>query len=86
MIYGSVINNQKFSEKTNIIQKPYSASKASSDHIVRSWANTYELPTIITNCSNNTAHISSENHSVTILNILDNKKIPVYGDGQQIRD
>ena len=53
-VYGSVINNQKFSEKTPYNPKnPYSASKASSDHIVRSWANTYELPTIITNCSNN---------------------------------
>jgi len=67
---------------------PYSASKASSDHLVRAWLRTYGLPTIITNCSNNYGpyHFPEKLIPLMILNALEGKHLPVYGDGQQIRD
>jgi dTDP-glucose 4,6-dehydratase len=67
---------------------PYSASKASSDHLVRSWLRTYGLPTIITNCSNNYGpyHFPEKLIPLMILNSLEGKPLPVYGNGQQIRD
>jgi dTDP-glucose 4,6-dehydratase len=67
---------------------PYSASKASSDHLVRSWLRTYGLPTIITNCSNNYGpyHFPEKLIPLMILNSLEGKSLPVYGNGQQIRD
>jgi len=67
---------------------PYSASKASSDHLVRSWFRTYGLPIIITNCSNNYGpyHFPEKLIPLTILNALEGKKLPVYGKGNQIRD
>lgn len=67
---------------------PYSASKASSDHLVRSWQRTYRLPTVITNCSNNYGpyHFPEKLIPHMILNALSGKALPVYGDGQQIRD
>jgi dTDP-glucose 4,6-dehydratase len=67
---------------------PYSASKASSDHLVRSWLRTYGLPTIITNCSNNYGpyHFPEKLVPHIILNALSGKSLPVYGDGSQIRD
>lgn len=67
---------------------PYSASKASSDHLVRSWHRTYGLPIIITNCSNNYGpyHFPEKLIPHIILNALDLKPLPVYGDGSQIRD
>lgn len=67
---------------------PYSASKASSDHLVRAWLRTYGLPTIVTNCSNNYGpyHFPEKLIPLMILNALDGKKLPVYGNGQQIRD
>lgn len=67
---------------------PYSASKASSDHLVRAWLRTYSLPTIVTNCSNNYGpyHFPEKLIPLTILNALQGKPLPVYGDGQQIRD
>ena len=67
---------------------PYSASKASSDHLVRAWYKTYGLPTIVTNCSNNYGpyHFPEKLIPLIILNALEGKPLPVYGDGQQIRD
>ena len=67
---------------------PYSASKASSDHLVRAWLRTYGLPTIVTNCSNNYGpfHFPEKLIPLMILNALDGKPLPVYGNGQQIRD
>ncbi|WP_298440392.1 dTDP-glucose 4,6-dehydratase [uncultured Ferrimonas sp.] len=67
---------------------PYSASKASSDHLVRAWQRTYGLPVIVTNCSNNYGpyHFPEKLIPHMILNALDGKALPVYGDGQQIRD
>lgn len=67
---------------------PYSASKASSDHLVRAWHRTYGLPVLITNCSNNYGpyHYPEKLIPVIIINALAGKDIPVYGDGQQIRD
>ena len=67
---------------------PYSASKASSDHLVKAWTRTYNLPFIITNCSNNYGpyQFPEKLIPVTIFNALSNKKIPIYGNGLQIRD
>lgn len=67
---------------------PYSASKASSDHLVRAWLRTYGLPTIVTNCSNNYGpyHFPEKLIPLVILNALDGKALPVYGKGDQIRD
>ncbi|MFM4896988.1 dTDP-glucose 4,6-dehydratase [Aeromonas caviae] len=67
---------------------PYSASKASSDHLVRAWRRTYGLPTLVTNCSNNYGpyHFPEKLIPLVILNALDGKPLPVYGKGDQIRD
>ncbi|WPU24671.1 dTDP-glucose 4,6-dehydratase [Cedecea neteri] len=67
---------------------PYSASKASSDHLVRAWLRTYGLPTIVTNCSNNYGpyHFPEKLIPLVILNALEGKPLPVYGKGDQIRD
>lgn len=67
---------------------PYSASKASSDHLVRAWQRTYGLPTIVTNCSNNYGpfHFPEKLIPLVILNALDGKSLPIYGKGDQIRD
>lgn len=67
---------------------PYSASKASSDHLVRAWQRTYGLPTIITNCSNNYGpyHFPEKLIPLVILNALEGKPLPIYGTGDQIRD
>ncbi|QUI69739.1 dTDP-glucose 4,6-dehydratase [Pseudoalteromonas sp. M8] len=67
---------------------PYSASKASSDHLVRAWARTYNLPTVITNCSNNYGpyHFPEKLIPLVILNALAGKSLPIYGKGNQIRD
>ena len=67
---------------------PYSASKASSDHLVRAWERTYNLPTIITNCSNNYGPYQNAEKLIptVIINALKGYRIPVYGDGKQIRD
>ena len=87
-VYGS-IENGSFTEETNYDPRnPYSASKASSDHFVKAFHNTYGLPTVITNCSNNYGPRQHKEKLIpqTILNLLNDKKIPVYGDGKQIRD
>jgi dTDP-glucose 4,6-dehydratase len=67
---------------------PYSASKASSDHLVRAWARTYGLPTLVTNCSNNygPCHFPEKLIPLIILNALEGKPLPVYGKGNQVRD
>ena len=78
-----------FTETTSYApSSPYSASKASSDHLVRAWLRTYGLPTIVTNCSNNYGpyHFPEKLIPHMILNALAGKALPVYGDGSQIRD
>lgn len=78
-----------FSEDTSYApSSPYSASKAGSDHLVRAWARTYGLQTLITNCSNNYGSHQDDEKFIpkVIRSILNNKTIPVYGDGLQIRD
>jgi len=67
---------------------PYSASKAASEHLVRAWFHTYGLPVLTTNCSNNYGpyHFPEKLIPLCILNALDGKPLPIYGDGQQIRD
>lgn len=67
---------------------PYSASKASSDHLVRAWRRTYGLPTLVTNCSNNYGpyHFPEKLIPLVILNALEGKPLPVYGEGNQVRD
>ena len=69
-------------------RSPYSASKASSDHLVRAWHETYGLPIVLTNCSNNYGpyHFPEKLIPVVILNALAGKELPIYGDGSNIRD
>ncbi len=88
-VYGSLGNEGFFLEDTNYDPKsPYSASKASSDHFVRAYANTYDLPVVITNCSNNYGpnQFPEKLIPLVINNILNNQPIPVYGKGENIRD
>ena len=89
-VYGSLDwYEQSFTEKTAYDPlNPYSASKAASDHFVQAYNNTYGLPTIITNCSNNYGPRQHVEKLIpkTISNILEGKKIPVYGVGENIRD
>ncbi|AZG74189.1 dTDP-glucose 4,6-dehydratase [Shewanella livingstonensis] len=78
-----------FTENTSYSpSSPYSASKASSDHLVRAWLRTYGLPTIVTNCSNNYGpyHFPEKLIPLVILNALEGKPLPIYGKGDQIRD
>lgn len=78
-----------FTEETAYTpSSPYSASKASSDHLVRAWKRTYGLPTIVTNCSNNYGpyHFPEKLIPLVILNALEGKQLPIYGKGDQIRD
>ncbi len=89
-VYGDLEGtNDLFTEETSYEpSSPYSASKASSDHLVRAWYRTYGLPVIVTNCSNNYGpyHFPEKLIPHIILNALDAKSLPVYGDGSQIRD
>lgn len=89
-VYGDLEGTDDlFTETTSYSpSSPYSASKASSDHLVRAWLRTYGLPTIVTNCSNNYGpfHFPEKLIPLMILNALDGKALPVYGDGMQIRD
>ena len=89
-VYGTLSpNDPAFSETTPFApNSPYAASKAASDHLVRSFQHTYGLPTLTTNCSNNYGpyHFPEKLIPLMILNALDGKPLPVYGDGQQIRD
>lgn len=80
---------QSFTENTPYApSSPYSASKASSDHLVRAWLRTYGFPTIVTNCSNNYGpyHFPEKLIPLVILNALEGKPLPIYGKGDQIRD
>ncbi len=89
-VYGDLeITDELFTEKTPYSpSSPYSASKASSDHLVRAWHKTFNLPVVITNCSNNYGpyHFPEKLIPLTILNAIHGKPLPVYGNGMQIRD
>ena len=90
-VYGSLPKNPSvmFTEDTPYDPRsPYSASKASSDHLVRAWHETYGLPVVLTNCSNNYGpyHFPEKLIPVVILNALAGKPLPIYGDGSNIRD
>jgi len=89
-VYGDLQqSNDFFTEQTSYApSSPYSASKASSDHLVRAWFKTYGLPTIVTNCSNNYGSYQFPEKLIPliILNALQGKLFPVYGEGNQIRD
>jgi dTDP-glucose 4,6-dehydratase len=89
-VYGDLASKADFfTEETSYApSSPYSASKASSDHLVRAWGRTYGLPIIITNCSNNYGpyHFPEKLIPHVILNAIHGKPLPIYGDGLQIRD
>lgn len=89
-VYGSLSPDDPAFTETNTYEpnSPYSASKAASDHLVRAWHHTYGLPVLTTNCSNNYGpyHFPEKLIPLVILNALAGKALPIYGDGQQIRD
>jgi len=89
-VYGDLHGSDDlFTEQTSYApSSPYSASKASSDHLVRAWGRTFGFPVVLTNCSNNYGpyHFPEKLIPLMILNALEGKPLPVYGDGQQIRD
>ena len=89
-VYGDLHGTEDlFTETTPYSpSSPYSASKASSDHLVRAWLRTYGLPTLVTNCSNNYGpyHFPEKLIPLVILNAVAGKPLPVYGDGAQVRD
>nr|WP_170541021.1 dTDP-glucose 4,6-dehydratase [Ruegeria arenilitoris] len=88
-VYGSLGSDGQFTEDTPYDPRsPYSASKAASDHLVRAWAETYGLPVVLTNCSNNYGpyQFPEKLVPVTILNALAEKPLPIYGDGSNVRD
>lgn len=88
-VYGSLGDEGLFEEATPYDPRsPYSASKASSDHLVMAWFHTYGLPVVITNCSNNYGpyHFPEKLIPLVILNALDEKPLPIYGKGDNIRD
>lgn len=89
-VYGDLHDTDDlFTESTPYApSSPYSASKASSDHLVRAWKRTFDLPTVITNCSNNYGpyHFPEKLIPLVILNALAGRPLPVYGEGKQVRD
>ncbi|HMO06544.1 MAG TPA: dTDP-glucose 4,6-dehydratase [Paracoccaceae bacterium] len=88
-VFGSLGPTGQFTEETPYDPRsPYSASKAASDHLVRAWGETYGLPVIVTNCSNNYGpfHFPEKLIPVVILNALHGRPIPVYGTGENVRD
>lgn len=88
-VYGTLGKTGMFTEDTPYApNSPYSASKAASDHLVRAWHETYGLPVVLTNCSNNYGpyHFPEKLIPVVILNALGGKAIPVYGTGENVRD
>ncbi|MFY8034179.1 MAG: dTDP-glucose 4,6-dehydratase, partial [Flexibacteraceae bacterium] len=89
-VYGSLHNPEDFFLETTPYdpQSPYSASKASSDHFVRAWHNTYKLPVVLSNCSNNYGpnQFPEKLLPLMINNIVNNKPLPVYGKGENVRD
>ena len=88
-VYGSLSDEGFFTEKTNYDpHSPYSASKASSDHFVRAFSDTYGLPVVISNCSNNYGSYQFPEKLIPLFinNIVNNKPLPVYGKGENVRD
>ncbi|MEL7182051.1 MAG: dTDP-glucose 4,6-dehydratase [Pseudomonadota bacterium] len=88
-VFGSLEPEGMFTETTPYDPRsPYSASKAASDHLVRAWGETYGLPVVLTNCSNNYGpyHFPEKLIPVVILNALAGKPLPIYGDGSNVRD
>ena len=89
-VYGDLEGTESlFTEQTSYApSSPYSATKASSDHLVRAWQRTFGLPTLITNCSNNYGPYQFPEKLIPliILNALEGKSLPIYGNGKQIRD
>ena len=89
-VYGSLTLSDPAFKEANPYEpnSPYSASKAASDHLVRAWFHTYGFPVVTTNCSNNYGpyHFPEKLIPLVILNALNSKPLPIYGDGQQIRD
>ena len=88
-VYGSLGTTGLFSETTSYHpNSPYSASKASSDHLVRAWLETFGLPTVVTNCSNNYGPYQFPEKLIPLitLNALEGKPLPVYGTGENVRD
>ena len=89
-VYGSLSTTAPAFTETHPYEpnSPYSASKAASDHLVRAWFHTYGFPVVTTNCSNNYGpyHFPEKLIPLVILNALNNKPLPIYGDGQQVRD
>ena len=89
-VYGSLSATDPAFTETNPYEpnSPYSASKAASDHLVRAWFHTYGFPVVTTNCSNNYGpyHFPEKLIPLVILNALNSKSLPIYGDGQQVRD
>jgi dTDP-glucose 4,6-dehydratase len=88
-VYGSLGDDGLFTEATPYDpSSPYSATKAASDHLAKAWQRTYGLPVIVSNCSNNYGpyHFPEKLIPLTILNALDRKPLPVYGDGSNVRD
>ena len=88
-VFGSLGADGIFDEETAYRpNSPYSASKAASDHLVRAWHHTYELPIVISNCSNNYGpyHFPEKLIPLTILNALEGKPLPIYGRGENVRD
>ena len=89
-VYGSLTASDPAFTETNSYEpnSPYSASKAASDHLVRAWFHTYGFPVVTTNCSNNYGpyHFPEKLIPLVILNALNGKPLPIYGDGQQVRD
>ena len=89
-VYGSLAPDAPAFSETNLYEpnSPYSASKAASDHLVRAWHHTYGLPVLTTNCSNNYGpyHFPEKLIPLVIHNALAGKPLPIYGDGQQVRD
>jgi dTDP-glucose 4,6-dehydratase len=88
-VFGSLGSEGLFREDTPYQpNSPYSASKASADHLARAWRHTYGLPTILTNCSNNYGpyHFPEKLIPLAILNAIEGKPLPVYGSGQNVRD
>ena len=88
-VFGSLGDKGSFNEETSYDPRsPYSASKASSDHLVRAWNTTFNLPTVITNCSNNFGPYQYPEKLIplAILKLLNGEEVPLYGDGKNIRD
>jgi len=89
-VYGDLEPEEPAFSETHAYapSSPYAASKASADHLVRAWRRTYGLPTLVTNCSNNYGpyHFPEKLIPLVILNAIEGKPLPVYGDGRQIRD